>query len=185
MDDIIIIANDETEALERLERVLKLAASYNLQIEWKKCEFLKRKIIFLGSEIENKTIRPRIEKTKDVHKYPEPKTMKQLKRFHGFANYFRKFIDNYAFIAKPLTDLKKKNSEFKFNTEHKHAFEQLKSAIISKPVLAIYDPRAESQLHTDASKFATAAILMQRNKNDNEFHPVHFLSKRTTENEEK
>lgn len=69
MDDIIIIANNETEALERLKIVLELAASYNLKIKWKKCKFLKRKVIFLGSEIENQTIVGRMEKTKNVRKY--------------------------------------------------------------------------------------------------------------------
>lgn len=118
-------------------------------------------------------------------KYPEPTTIKKLERFLGFSNYFRKFIDNYAFIEKPLSDLKRKKNTFKFGSEERRAFEELKAKIISRPVLNLYDPTAETQLHTDASKYATAAILMQRSKDDHEFHPVYFLSKKTTEAEQK
>lgn len=185
MDDIIIIANNDDEAIKRLEIVLNQAASYNLNINWKKCDFLKRNIEVFGNEIENGTIKSSSSKIKAVNKYPEPKNIKELQRFLGFANYFRKFIDNYAFLAKPLTDLTKKDIKFKLGDEEKNAFQTLKSKIVERPVLMIYQPNAETQLHTDASKFATAAILMQRNPEDNEFHPVLFMSKVTTKDQQK
>lgn len=185
MDDIIIIADNETQAIERLKMVLKQAESHNLNIKWKKCEFLKRSVEIFGYEIGNKQIRSSLNKTNDVNKYPEPKNTKQIQRFCGFANYFRKFIDNFAFIAKPLTDLLKKETTFHFGDKERRAFEEIKSKIISRPVLGLYDPTAETQLHTDASKFATASIIMQKSKEDNEFHPIHFSSTRNSENEEK
>lgn len=78
MDDIVIIANNDDEAFKRLKMVLDLAASYNLNINWKKCGFLKREIEVFGYEIQNKTIRSSSSKIKDVHKYPEPKNAKEL-----------------------------------------------------------------------------------------------------------
>lgn len=185
MDDIIIIANNDEEAIHRLKIVLSQAARYNLNINWKKCEFLKRRVEVFGYEIENKTIRSSESKIKDVNKYPEPKNIKELQRFLGFANYFRKFMENYAMIAKPLTDLTKKDSKFQFGWAETESFRLLRSKIIEKPVLMIYQPGAETQLHTDASKFATAAILMQRSSEDNEFHPVLFMSSRTSKEQEK
>lgn len=173
------IANNEKEAIERLKMVLKLAEINNLQIKWKKCEFLKTIVEVFGYEIGNRQIKSSISKTNDVYKYPEPKNIKQIQRFCGFANYFRKFIDNFAFIAKPLTNLMKKDTVFHFGNEERKAFEELNSKIISRPVLGPYDPTAETQLHTDAS------ILMQKNKEDNEFHPIHFSSTKTSECEEK
>lgn len=185
MDDVITVARNEKEAIDRLKMVLKVAASFNLQIKWKKCELLKTKIEFLGQEIQDGTIRSSETKVKSVKGYPEPKNVKQLQRFMGFANYFRKFIDNFAWIAKPLTDLTKKNVEFAFNDDQRKAFQELKSKIIERPVLSLYQPDVETELHTDASKSATAAILMQRSKEDNEFHPVVFISKKTTQCQEK
>lgn len=88
-------------------------------------------------------------------------------------------------MAKPLTDLTKKDVKFHFGDEERSAFEIIKSKIIERPVLMIYDPQAETQLHTDGSKFATAAILMQKNPEDNEFHPVLFTSNRTSEEQGK
>lgn len=185
MDDIVVIANTEDEAIERLEMVLNLAASYNLQIKWKKCKFLMKKIEILGHEIEDGNIKASESKTKDVNKYPVPKNKKELQRFLGFANYFRKFIDNFAFISKPLSDLMRNEARFQIGERERNAFESLKQIITQRPVLMIYRPEAETQVHTDASKFATAAILMQRSSDDNEFHPVMFMSNKTTEAQEK
>lgn len=185
MDDVIIVAKDEKEAINRLRIVLDLAASYNLQIKWKKCKLLMRRIEYLGQEVKDGTIRSCESNVKSVNKYPEPKNVKQLQKFLGFANYFRKFIDNFAWIAKPLSDLTKKDVEFKFGDIHREAFQLLKSKIIERPVLMLYQQNVETELHTDASKWAVAAILMRKRKEDDEFHPVAFLSKRTTACQEK
>lgn len=185
MDDLIIVASNETEAIERLEIVLNLAASYNLSIKWKKCSFLKTRIDFLGYEIENCTVRPSEAKTKDIHKYREPRNVKEVQRFLGFTGYFRKFIENYAFIAKPLSDLTRNNTTFVFNDEQRKSFNALKEKVTQRPVLNIFRKDAETELHTDASKSGTAAILMQRSPDDNEFHPIHYLSRKNTAEQEK
>lgn len=72
-------------------------------------------------------------------------------------------------MAKPLTDIMRKDTTFYFGNDEKNAFNMLKSKITERPVLMIYQPQAETELHTDASKYATAAILMQKNTDDNEF----------------
>lgn len=95
---------------------------------------------------------------------------------------FRKYIQNFATIAKPLTDLLRKDRKFEFNDEHRLAFNTLKNKLASKPVLKIYDSKAPTELHTDASCVAYAAILLQKDvKGD--LHPVYYMSKRTTDAE--
>lgn len=134
---------------------ISLKVADNLNIKLKKCEFLKRSVVVFGYEIEKYLIRSCLSKTNDLNKYAEPKSIKQIQRFCGFTNNFRKFIDNYVSIEKPLTDSTKKDTPSKFGNAERQAFHELKSKIISRPVLKLYDPEAETQLHSDASKFAT------------------------------
>lgn len=185
MDDIIIVSADENEALEHLEIVLNLAASYNLTIKWKKCSFLKKKIEFLGYEIENGMFKASRSKTQDVDKFNEPRNVKELQRFLGFTGYFHKFIENYVSIAKPLSDLMRNDRDFIFGPEQRKSFATLKQKVKEHPVLMIFKKDAETELHCDASKYGTAAILMQRNPEDNEFHPVYYLSTKTSADQEK
>lgn len=184
MDDIIIIAKTIKEAIERLLMVLKIAAEFNLNIKWKKCQFLQAKIEFLGYEVEDGHVRSSPLKTRDVHKFPEPKTTQQIHSFLGLAGYFRKFIKDFALIAKPLSDLLRKDQKFQFSELQRASFTQLKTLICERPVLSIFRYGAETELHTDASKWALGAILMQRDFDDGKMHPIRYLSIKTTETEE-
>lgn len=185
MDDIVIPSQTEQEALEKLKQVLKVAEEFGLNIKWKKCTLLQRRIEFLGYEIEGGKIRPSPLKTNAVKNYKQPNTLKELQRFLGLTGYFRKFIYNYASIAKPLSDLFRKGNKFEFGFEQKTAFQKLIKLITDRPVLAIFQYGLETEVHTDASKHAIAAILMQRNNEDDELHPVRYLSLKTSVEEEK
>lgn len=185
MDDVIIPAIDEREAVTKLRRMLTVGAENGLKIKWKKCSILQRRVEFLGYEIEDGMIRAAKSKTNDVKKYREPKDASGIQKFLGFAGYFRKFIQDFALIAKPLYDLLKKGVKFEFSEIHRMAFEKLKQIITERPVLMLFQYGLETELHTDASKYGLAAILMQRNNDDNQMHPVRFLSLKTTEAEQK
>lgn len=87
-------------------------------------------------------------------------------------------------IAKPLYDLTRKNAEFYFGQTERQTFETLKSRLMDAPILSLYSPRDETELHCDASAAGFGAILMQR-KSDRKFHPVLYFSKRTTDREAK
>lgn len=108
-----------------------------------------------------------------------------MQRFLGFTGYFRKFIENYALIAKPLSDLIRSDVHFTFGSEQRQAFETLKNKICAQPVLMLFTKDAETELHTDASKLGIGAVLMQRCSDDNQFHPVYYLSYKTTPDQEK
>lgn len=185
MDDIIILARDVNEAITRLKMVFECAAKAGLEIKWSKCQFLKRTVQFLGHIVEEGRIRPSPLKTAAVQKFPEPKTIKGVQSFLGLTGYFRKFIEGYATIAKPLSDMLRRDAKFVFNEEQRCAFEQLKQSLMANPVLKIYDPLAETELHTDASKYGFGAVLMQRDNGDQQMHPVHYMSKKTSAAEEK
>ena len=184
LDDIIIPAQDEQEALERLIRVLETASKFGLELNLKKCQFLKSKIDFLGHVIENGSICPSVEKTLAVQNFPEPKNAKDVQSFLGLTGYFRKFISSYAIIARPLSDLLRGSTPFRFGPEQKNAFQRLKDLLATKPVLTLYRPGADLELHTDASKLGLGAILLQRGE-DGKLHPIHYWSKKTSVLEEK
>lgn len=184
IDDLLILAEDEKQAVDRLSQVLQRASEYGLEINWKKSQLLVRKVEYLGHVIEDGKISPSLEKTEAVMKYPEPKNLKELHSFIGMCSYFRKFINSFAQIARPLTELLKKDREFEFNSEQRRSFNILKECLVTKPVLRIYDSKLHTELHTDASCQAYSAILMQKN-DDGKLHPVHYMSRKTTEAQSK
>lgn len=183
IDDLLIPASDEEQAVERLQEVLRTAAEYGLIINWNKSQLLVKRVEYLGYVIEDGTVQPSPAKMDAVMKYPEPKNEKQLHSFLGLCSYFRKFIENYAMIARPLTEMLKKDKKFEFKEEHKMVFKILKGKLASKPVLKIYEQSAETELHTDASSVAYAAILMQKDNSDLQLHPVHYMSRKTSDAE--
>lgn len=106
--------------------------------------------------------------------------MREIHSFVGLSSYFKKFIENFARITKPLYDLLKENVPFTFGVKELKAFEDIKNKLISGPILAIYNPEDDTELHCDASALGFGDILMQR-KADLKFHLIFYFSKRTTE----
>ncbi|GFU58772.1 retrovirus-related Pol polyprotein from transposon 17.6 [Trichonephila clavipes] len=115
LDDLVIPAKNEQEGLEKLKIIFEVAKKYGLEIKFKKSQFLKKKIEFLGHIVESGTIKPSPTKTLAVRKFPEPTTIKQVQSFLGLTGYFRKYIKDYSKIAKPLSDLTRKENLFVFS----------------------------------------------------------------------
>lgn len=103
-----------------------------------------------------------------------------MESFLGLSSYFRKFIKDFSLISGSLYDLVKKGVTFEFGVKQREAFELLKNKLTSKPILSIYSPGDETELHCDASSRGYGAVLLQR-KSDQKFHPIFYFSKRTTE----
>lgn len=185
VDDVIIPGVDEGDAYEKLVKTLEVASQNGLQVNWKKCKFLKKRIEFLGHEIEDGHIYPSPEKIKAVQRFPVPESKRDIQSFLGLTGYFRKFIKDYARIAQPLTDLLKDSRVFSFGQTEDHAFFALKNVLSKEPVLKIYDPRAITELHTDASKEGYGAVLMQKSEHEKNFHAVYFMSHKTTDSKKK
>ncbi|GFU80556.1 retrovirus-related Pol polyprotein from transposon 17.6 [Trichonephila clavipes] len=186
LDDLVIPAKNEQEGLEKLKIIFEVAKKYGLEIKFKKCQFLKKKIEFLGHIVESGTIKPSPTKTLAVRKFPEPTTIKQVQSFLGLTGYFRKYIKDYSKIAKPLSDLTRKENLFVFfsGLNKKEAFEKLKKIMSEGPILHLYKYGRKTELHTDACKQKYGAIVLQEAE-DGKLHPVYYMSKKTNTAEEK
>ncbi|GFT45447.1 retrovirus-related Pol polyprotein from transposon 297 [Trichonephila clavipes] len=114
LDDLVIPAKNEQEGLEKLKIIFEVAKKYGLEFKFKNCQLLKKKIEFLGHIVESGTIKPSPTKTLAVRKFSEPTTIKQVQCFLGLTGYFRKYIKDYSKIAKPLSDLTRKENLFGF-----------------------------------------------------------------------
>lgn len=178
MDDLIVTGKDEIENLNKVKTILEVAEHFGLVIRFDKCQFVKKRVTFLGHVLEKGTIKPSDEKTKAIRLFPTPTSVKHVQSFLGLAGFFRKFVPGFSIIAKPLTDLTRKNAVFVFKIEQKNAFDTLKELLCAALVLKIYDADAETELHTDASKVGYGACLLQ--KCEGEWHPVFYLSHMTT-----
>lgn len=165
--------------------VLQAAAANGMQIKWGKCQFLMRKVDFLGYVVEDGSLKPSEAKTSAIQNFPLPRDRKALQRFLGLTSYFRRFVEGYAVTAKPLSDLLRKEAKFELHDEQIAAFRQLKVALTNAPVLKLYDPKAATEVHTDACKLGYGAVLLQKDRDDGELHPVQFMSRKTTPVEEK
>ncbi|GFW76314.1 retrovirus-related Pol polyprotein from transposon 17.6 [Trichonephila clavipes] len=183
LDDLVIPAKNEQEGLEKLKIIFEIAKKYGLEIKFKKCQFLKKKIEFLGHIVESGTIKPSPTKTLAVRKFPEPTTIKQVQSFLGLTGYFRKYINDYSKIAKPLSDLTRKENLFVFGIQQKEAFEKLKKVLSEGSNLHLYKYGRKTELHTDAYKQGYGAILLQEAE-DEKLHPVFYMSKKTNTAEE-
>ncbi|GFW16524.1 hypothetical protein TNCV_2351481 [Trichonephila clavipes] len=184
LDDIIIPATDEKEAYKKLARVLETASRYGIELNLKKCQFLQGKINFLGHVIQNGIIQPSVEKTVSVCNFPEPKNAKDVQSFLGLTGYFRKYNPSYAIIAGPLSDLLRGTNPFEFGHAQKVAFQNLKNALSSEPVLHLFKEGAKLELHTDACKLGLGAVLLKQGE-DGRFYPIHYMSKKTSIQEKK
>lgn len=182
MDDIMVATDTLEGHFEILEEVFQLIKQHGLQLKMSKCKFFLQEVDYLGYRVDSRGIRPNPENLEAVRGFPMPNNVRDVHSFLGLCSYFRKFIKNFATIARPLYDLLKKESVFRFGDAEKEVFEFLKMCLLDSPVLSIYSPDDETELHCDASALGYGAILLQR-KADNQFHPVFYFSKKTTEAE--
>lgn len=179
MDDIILATRSVEEHYNILAKLLDRLVEYNLEVNFKKSEFMQRRIEYLGYDVSSQGISPSDQHLRVIKNYPEPYNCKTLHSCLGLFSYFRKFVQNFSRIAKPLTELLKKGGPFPLSEQEKYAFNTLKEALSSAPVLAIYNPSSETELHTDASSHGFGAVLMQR-QSDNKLHPVFYYSRKAT-----
>lgn len=176
LDDILIYSNDISTHQNHVKLVLKSLNDAGLQADVNKCEFEITKTRYLGFIISTEGISVDPEKISAINNWLPPTNVKSVQSFLGFCNFYRRFIRNYGIISKPLTKLTHKGTEFLFTNECNNAFMELKQKLISAPVLMHYNPKARSQIETDASDGVIAAVLSQLG-NDNQWHPVSYFSK--------
>ncbi|KAI8421875.1 hypothetical protein MSG28_009807 [Choristoneura fumiferana] len=144
----------------------------------------REELEYLGYEISEKGVKPGKAKIIAVQRFPTPSNVHEVRQFMGLASYFRKFMKGFALIARPLTDLTKKDCTWCWGTEQEQAFQQLKATLTQRPLLGIYDPTRETQIHTDASKYGLGGILMQRDPITDILRPIAYFSRKTSVEEQ-
>ena len=133
LDDVIIFSSSFQVHLEHLSSVLTRLDEAGLKLRFSKCHFAKQEVHYLGHIISRKGVQP--DKTRAVKDFPPTQSLKQLCCFMGLANYYRRFIRGYARIATPLHKLTHKNAVFTWSLKCQQAFDTLKSALVTAPVL--------------------------------------------------
>ena len=161
LDDIVVYGASLEDHNRRLKEVLKRLRENNLKLQPDKCEFLRKEVIYLGHIISENGIQPDPSKLKAIKEFPTPKKVKDIQSFIGLAGYYRKFIEDFSKIAKPLTKLTKKTEKFEWTSEQQNAFDILKEKLTTAPVLKYPDFTQEFIVTTDAPDYAIGAVLSQ------------------------
>ena len=182
LDDVIVFSRTEEEHLHRLRVVFDRFLEHGLKLKPSKCHFLQDEITFLGHEISADGMRPGTANLKAIAEMAPPKTYTEIRHFTGMTSFFRRFIKGYAKIAKPLNNLlegeasKLKDEELELTPEALQAFEDLKKACMTAPVLVFADFKKPFRLETDASREGLSAVLLQESDNGL-YHLLAFASR--------
>jgi len=179
LDDILIYSNNMSEHHQHVKEVLKCLHKAGLYAKAEKCEFHSEPVEYLGYILSPSGLTMSDDKIKIIQDWLEPKKVKDIQFFLGFANFYCQFIFNYLDIVIPLTHLTWKDIPWKFDSFCQDAFNSLKKVFTSAPILTHWIPNAQLIVETDASDYALAAILSIVNE-DNEVHLVAFHSRTFT-----
>lgn len=159
VDDCIVFSDNMTTHISDLQKVLGRLLAAGLTLRGSKCFFGKTKTTHLGYEYSANGVAPSPEKTKSISTWTAPKTIKELRSFLGLVNFYRRFVPNFADMAAPLTELTGKNIQFKWESKHQQAFNALKHALVSPPILDYPKHDDTFVLATDASDTSLGAVL--------------------------
>jgi hypothetical protein len=164
IDDILIYSKSEAEHEKHLWLVLQRIREHKLYAKLNKCEFWIDEVPFLGHVISKGGIAMDPGKVKDVLDWVVPQTVKEVRSFMGLAGYYRRFIENFSKIVKPLTSLLEKGVDFSWTDECQNAFEELKKRLTTAPVLTLPDQSKTFTVYCDASRDGLGCVLMQEGR---------------------
>jgi hypothetical protein len=179
LDDILIYSDNPDDHHRHVIEVLRRLRKHGLYAKPEKCEFSRTSVEYLGYVLSPQGLTMAKDKVQTILDWPEPRKVKDIQSFLGFANFYRRFIFNYSHLSVPLTRLTRKHAPWNFDTKARTAFEQIKQAFTSAPVLAHWIPHSKMIVETDASDYALAAILSAYDP-DGELHPIAFHSRSFT-----
>ncbi|KAK1629636.1 hypothetical protein QYE76_003951 [Lolium multiflorum] len=179
MDDFSVYGNSFDNCLRNLDKVLQRCEETNLVLNWEKCHFMVNEGIVLGHKISERGIEVDRAKVEAIEKMPYPRDVKGIRSVLGHAGFYRRFIKDFSKISKPLTNLLQKDVPFVFDDDCKEAFETLKKALTTAPVVEPPDWNLPFEIMCDASDFAVGAVLGQRVDKKLNFRPYIVDSKVT------
>jgi len=177
LDDILIYSENPEEHTAHVKKVLQRLEAAGISLKLEKCAFDQEEVHFLGFVIGVNGISMDPAKVAAIKEWATPKTVLEIQIFLGLANFYRRFVKNYSKIAAPLTALLKKNAKFVWSAAAQEAFEELKSRLMSGPILRHYDHTKACVIEPDASDYALGAICSQYGE-DGLLHPVAYYSRK-------
>ena len=183
INDVIIRMETEEGHNELVAEVIRRLEENNLYVKPEKCKWKVREVEFLGVVIGLEGIKMEKEKVKGVLKWPTPKCVKDVQKFLGLANYYRRFIEGFATVARPLHNMVKKDKRWEWTEKQEEAFKKLKKKFTEEPVLAAPDIDKKMRMEVDASDYARGGVLSME-CGDGLWRPVAFLSKSLNETEQ-
>jgi len=185
VDDIGVFSRSHEEHIEHMRRIFERLREYGVKLRGSKCKLFKKKVQYLGYTVSGFGILPSSEKTRAVAEFPRPTSVKEVQRFLGLTNYYRRLIYRYAELAKGMREAVtmnkvepgKRAKKFQWSADAEKSFRLLQKALCTAPVLAHPDPNRMFILATDASNYALGAVLSQKDDQGLE-HPVAYASRK-------
>ena len=172
LDDILVFSKSLEEHVTHLRRVLEILKKESLFARSEKCTFFVQEIDYLGFILSKDGVKTDPRKVAVIHDWPVPTEVSQVHSFLGLVGFYRKFVEHFARIAKPLYALLRKDAAWEWTPMHVESFQRLKGALISSPVLRLPDQSRPFVVHVDAMDMAIGAVLSQEFE-DGE-HPIAF-----------
>ncbi|WVZ97173.1 hypothetical protein U9M48_042728 [Paspalum notatum var. saurae] len=164
IDDILIYSKTEAEHEEHLRLVLQRLREHKLYAKFSKCEFWIDEVRFLGHVVFKGGFAVDPSKVSTVTNWKVPEIPKEVHGFLDLAGYYRRFIENFSKIAKPMTSLLEKDAKFRWTNAQQAAFDELKKRLTTAPVLTLPDQQKKFIVYCDASRDGLGCVLMQKGK---------------------
>ncbi|KAM8701962.1 hypothetical protein ACLKA7_001273 [Drosophila subpalustris] len=161
LDDIDVIGATKEQHIANLREVFRRLKAANLKLNWKKCSFFRKRLVYLGHVVSGEGICTDSEKVGAIQNLKAPANCKELRQCLGMASWYRRFVPNFATLVQPMTELLKKGRKWSWGEEQEKAVCQLKEKLTTAPVLACPDFSARLVLQTDASDYGLGAVLTQ------------------------
>jgi len=188
VDDIIICSNDLDSHLDLLEKVTDKLVGAGLKVNLEKTKFCQKELKYLGYVLDEEGLRTDPSKVTAVVNFPAPKTLRELRRFIGMCGWYRRFIENFATLISPMSELLKIKTKHCPKTPHKfswtkeadQAFIKAKQVLVSAPVLTNPDYKRPFVIHADASDIGVGGVLSQKQGEEGEKPCAYFSAKLTS-----
>ncbi|KAK3541748.1 hypothetical protein QTP86_002145, partial [Hemibagrus guttatus] len=177
IDDILVYSTSMEDHVRQVREVLARLQRFHLFVKLEKCEFSWTTVTFLGYVISPRGVEMDTSKVWAVSDWPTPATIKELQRFLGFANFYRRFIQSYSSVAAPLTSLLRgKPKKLSWTDQARVAFQRFKDCFTTAPILC--HPDRLFVVEVDASSSGLGAVLSQRHGDPEKVHPCAFYSRK-------
>ena len=182
MDDVLVASKDKKKHQQATHKLLDILETNDLFLKPEKCVWEQPRVDYLGLILEEGVMRMDPAKIAGIATWPTPTSVKQVRSFLGFCNFYRPFIYQFSHIARPLNELTRKDTPWTWGERQQEAFEMLRKRITSELVLKQPQLEQQFEVEVDASGYAIGAVLMQRDENGKK-HPVAYFSSTLNEAE--